>query len=186
LCLLVFWLLHGCFSSCFFARGFEAFACIAHAGMLPLAKALSFVMPGTAALNKVWPFGVTLLVHRALCKVSIWPSVLRQPAYPIALPAGDSPPLNRAACPAAVSSSLWWIEMPQIVWHSQCTFAFWRFANGFEARRTSLQYREFSLQGFTIQAVPSGKAHWPNSTVKLTPKATLLVPSTLRVPAQLT
>jgi hypothetical protein len=164
----------------------ESFAHIAHAGMLPLAKVLSFVMRGTAALNKVWPFGVTLLVHRALCKVSISPSVLRQPAHPMALLAGASPPLNLAACPAAVSSSLWWIERLRIVWHSQCQFAFWRFAKGFEARRTSLQPREFSLQGFVMQSVPFCKARWPNGSVKLTPKASLLVPSMLRIPAQLT
>ncbi|MGB4911735.1 MAG: hypothetical protein WBO95_06285 [Candidatus Dechloromonas phosphoritropha] len=50
----------------------------------------------------------------------------------------------------------------------------------------TVQQREFSLQSFSMKSGPSGKAHWPNSTVKLTPKAALLVPSMLRIPAQLT
>jgi hypothetical protein len=96
----------------------KALAHIAHAGMLPLAKSLSLVMPGTEALNKVWPFGITSTVHLIQCQVSISPSVLRQPAHPIALPAGASPSLNLAVRPAAASSSILWIESPQIVWHS--------------------------------------------------------------------
>jgi hypothetical protein len=115
------------------------------------------------------PVGVHQFSHRALCKVSISLSVLRQPAHQIALPAGALPSLNRASCPSAVSSSLWRIERLRIVWHSQCQFAFWRLAKGIEARRTSLQHREFSLQGFSMKTVPSGKAHWPNWLVKLTP-----------------
>jgi hypothetical protein len=154
----------------FMLRNDELFALIAHTGMLPLAKVLSFVMRGTAALNKVWPFGFHTLVHRVLCNVSISLSVLRQPAHQMALLAGASPSLNLAACPTAVSSSSVRIGRLRIVWHSHCQFAFWRFAKGIEDRRTSLQLREFSLQGFTIQAVPSGKALWPNWLVKLTQK----------------
>jgi hypothetical protein len=142
---------------------------IALAGMLPQSKVLSFVMRGTASLNKVWPFGVSQVGHRVLCKVSIAPSVLRQPAHQSALHLGGSPSLNPAACPAAVSSSVWWIERLQFVWHSQYQFAFWRFAKGIETWRTSLQSREFSLQGFSMKTVPSGKALWPNWLVKLTP-----------------
>ena len=147
----------------------KALAYIAHAGMLPLAKSLSFVMHGFQSLNKVWLFGISQLVHLVHCKVSISPSVLRQPAHPIALPAGASPSLNLAVRPAAASSSIWWIERPRIVWHSLCQFAFWRFAKGIETWRTSLQSWEFSLQGFLMKTVPSGKAHWPNWLVKLTP-----------------
>ena len=147
----------------------KALAYIAHAGMFPQSKVLSFVMRGTASLNKVWPFGVSRFGHRVLCKVSIAPSVLRQPAHRTALHPGGSPSLNPAACPAAVSSSVLWIERLQFVWHSQCQFAFWRFAKGIEDRRTSLQPREFSLQGFSMKTVPSGKAHGPNWLVKLTP-----------------
>ena len=147
----------------------KALAYIALAGMPPQSKSLAFAVRGTASLNKVWPFGVHQVVHRVLCKVSIAPSVLRQPAHQSALHLGCSPSLNLAACPAAVSSSVWWIESSSIVWHSQCQFAFWRFAKGIESRSTSLQSREFSLQGFSMKTVPSGKAHWPNWLVKLTP-----------------
>jgi hypothetical protein len=97
----------------------KALAYIAHAGMLPLAKVLSFVMRGYEALSKVWPFGVHAFVNRVLCQFSISPSVLRQPAHQMALLAGGSPSLNWAACPTAVSSSFWWIERLQIVWHSE-------------------------------------------------------------------
>jgi hypothetical protein len=73
----------------------ESFAHIAHAGMLPLAQVLSFVMRGTAAFKKVWPFGVHALVHRVLCKVSILPSVLRQPAHQQAAPKCHAPSPGR-------------------------------------------------------------------------------------------
>jgi hypothetical protein len=148
----------------------KALAYIAHAGMLPLSKVLSFVMRGTASLNKVWPFGVSQFVHRALRKVSIAPSVLRQPAHQSALRLGASPSLNLAVRPAAASSSVWWIERLRFVWHSQCQFAFWRFAKSIESRGSSLRSREFSLQGFSMKTVPSGKAHGPNWLVKLTQK----------------
>ena len=147
----------------------ESFAHIARSRMLPQAKVLSFVMPGFQALNKVWLFGISQLVHLVHCKFSISPSVLRQPAHQNALHPGASPPLNLAVRPAAASSSVWWIESSSIVWHSQCQFAFWRFAKGIETWRTSLQSRELSLQGFSMKSVPSGKAHGPNWLVKLTP-----------------
>lgn len=150
----------------------KALAHIAHAGMFPLAKSLSFVMRGIASFNKVWPFGVSQFVHRALCKVSISLSVLRQPAHQIALPVGASPSLNLAACPSAVSSSFVRIGRLQIVWHSQCQFAFWRFAKGIEHRGTGLQPREFSLQGLSsaFGRLPhSSSGHQPNGSVKLTP-----------------
>jgi hypothetical protein len=75
----------------FMLRNDESLAFTAHAGMLPLAKVLSFVMRGTAALNNVWPFGVHVLVHRALCQFSISLSVLRQPAHQPAAPKCHTP-----------------------------------------------------------------------------------------------
>jgi hypothetical protein len=67
----------------------------------------------------------------------------------------------------AVSSPLVAIAGLKIVWHSLCEFAFWRFAKGIEVRGMSLQYREFSLQGFVKQSVPFGNARWPNGSFNL-------------------
>jgi hypothetical protein len=75
----------------FMLRNDESLAFTAHAGMLPHSKVLFSVMRGTAALNKVWPFGFHALVHQALCQVSISLSVLRQPAYQQAAPKCHAP-----------------------------------------------------------------------------------------------
>ena len=68
------------------------------------------------------------------------------------------------------------------IWHHLWRFAFWHLAKGIEARRTSLQQWEFSLQGFSMKSVLSGTVHWPKCLVKLTPARAGLVPSTRFAP----
>jgi hypothetical protein len=66
-------------------------AAIALARTVSQVKVLSFYIRGLLALNKVWPFGIHALVHRALCQGSISLSVLRQPAHQIAAPKCHAP-----------------------------------------------------------------------------------------------
>jgi hypothetical protein len=148
-------------------QGNEAFFGIARTGILKRSKVAFFGWRGVALCCLVWLFRFTALVHRVFGNGSIWLSVLRQPAVQLALQCGGWSSLNRAVRPAAVSSPLVAIARLQIVWHSLCQFAFWRFAKGIETRRTSLQPREFSLQGFFNQAVPSSNARWPNGSFNL-------------------
>ena len=99
----------------------------------------------------------------------VWPSVLRQPAHQQAVPKchaplpGWLPVLRQSAhhfgglkgCQSSgiVSASLLSGVLPKAL----------------KLGAQAFNHGSSALQGFSMKTVPSGKAHWPNWLVKLTP-----------------